>query len=82
MSSSRISENDVNAHDEEVGAGITTELWWRDRYDEILKHGYELRPRCHPKWLPSCIKSTVDGSQAHIVRLSAIVFFFSAYGNV
>src|SRR6267154_4866505 len=83
MPSSRISKNDPNAHSEpptrQVGARISTERWWRDHYNEIAGHGYELRPRCHPKWQPSCFKSgkdfyTVEDSQANIVRLSVIIF--------
>ncbi|KAF7304803.1 Protein kinase domain-containing protein [Mycena kentingensis (nom. inval.)] len=38
--------------------GITSELlaneiFWRDHYDHILKHGYRLRSRYKPDWVPS-----------------------------
>lgn len=29
------------------------EKWWRDRYQVFLSHGYELRPRLRPGWIPS-----------------------------
>ena len=63
-----------------------TEQWWRDRYNELAEHGYQLRPRCRPKWQPPCLKSgkdfyTAEGSQANIVRLTAIMFFSSAHNN-
>ena len=56
-----------------------TERWWRDRYVEIASHGYELRPRYHPRWQPSWLKSgkdfyVVEDGQPTIVR---IVLFIS-----
>ena len=89
MSSSRITENDANTDTDpptrQVGVRISTERWWRDRYNEIAEHGYELRHRCQPKWQPSCLKSgkdlyTVEDSEANIVRLTAIIFS-PAYDN-
>ena len=29
------------------------ETFWRDRYDWLKEHGYELRPRFRPGWTPS-----------------------------
>lgn len=29
------------------------ELWWKDRYQVLLDHGYQLRPRHRPGWVPS-----------------------------
>ena len=31
------------------------EIWWRDRYEMLLSHGYQLRPRLRPGWVPSWI---------------------------
>ncbi|KAF6754147.1 other/AgaK1 protein kinase [Ephemerocybe angulata] len=32
---------------------VQHEIYWRDRYDWLLEHGYRLRPRYHPDWVPS-----------------------------
>ncbi|KAI0298946.1 hypothetical protein BC826DRAFT_906857 [Russula brevipes] len=50
-----------------------TERWWRDRYHEIAKNGYQLRPRYHPHRRPSWFKSgkdfcTVEDGQPTILR--------------
>jgi hypothetical protein len=77
--SSRIN-NDANVYrDGEppnrlAGTLVMTERWWRDRYDEIASRGYELRPRYHPRWEPSWLKSgkdfyTVEDGQPTIVCL-------------
>ena len=29
------------------------EVWWRDRYEQLSSHGYLLRPRYSPRWVPS-----------------------------
>ena len=29
------------------------EVWWRDRYKTLSDHGYLLRPRYSPQWVPS-----------------------------
>lgn len=29
------------------------ETWWSLHYDELLSHGYLLRPRFRPGWIPS-----------------------------
>ena len=54
---------------------MKTEEWWRDRYYEIERHGYKLRPRYHPLWVPSWIEAKkdfykVEDGQANIVSLS------------
>ena len=37
-------------------AELTTgELFWRDRYEWLSKHGYMLRPRYKPDWVPSWV---------------------------
>ena len=59
------------------GTLVKSELWWRDHYDDFLDRGYKLRPRYHPRWEPSWIKSkkeffSVEDGQASIV--SRIVF--------
>jgi len=81
MPSSRIVSEPPNR---KVGALVMTELWWRDRYDEVAQHGYKLRPRYQPNWKPSWLKSgkdfyAVEDGQPTIVRVSAIIFFSSAY---
>lgn len=73
-------DNAAIAPSREVGALVPTEQWWRDRYNEIAEHGYKLRPRYHPNWQPSWLKSgkdfyTVEDGQATIVRVAVITFF-------
>ncbi|KAH9045896.1 kinase-like domain-containing protein [Lactarius deliciosus] len=60
-------------NDRQAGTLVTTERWWRDRYNEIAERGYKLRPRYHPKWEPSWFKTgkdfyTVEDGQATILR--------------
>ena len=56
----------------EMGDLSWSETWWRDRYDPIKKCGYRLRPRYHPKWVPSWIRSgkacceTEDGQNCQV----------------
>jgi hypothetical protein len=62
-----------------AGTLVMTEQWWRDRYNEIADHGYKLRPRYHPKWQPSWLKSgkdfyAVEDGQPTIVRVAAFIF--------
>ncbi|KAI9509446.1 kinase-like domain-containing protein [Russula earlei] len=57
----------------QVGTLVQTEKWWRDHYNELAEHGYRLRPRYHPDWQPSWIKSgkdfyTVEDGQPTILR--------------
>ncbi|KAH9954059.1 kinase-like domain-containing protein [Russula dissimulans] len=57
----------------QAGTLVTTERWWRDRYDELAGHGYKLRPRYSPRWQPSWLKSgksfyTVEDGQPTILR--------------
>ncbi|KAH8103579.1 kinase-like domain-containing protein [Cristinia sonorae] len=35
------------------------ELQWRARYDGLLQHGYQLRPRYRPNWKPSWIGTNI-----------------------
>ena len=61
-----------------LGTLFVSERWWRDHYDEIASRGYELRPRYHPQWQPSWIKSrkdfyTVEDGQPTVVRVSLVV---------
>ncbi|KAL5513758.1 hypothetical protein ACEPAH_4159 [Sanghuangporus vaninii] len=37
------------------------ERWWRDRYDMLKEHGYQLRPRYHPEWKPSWTAKQLPG---------------------
>ena len=73
------------APNNQEGALVTINQWWRDHYNEIAEHGYQLRPRYHPNWEPSWLKSgkdfyTVEDGQATIVRVAVMAFlFFSAY---
>jgi len=30
-----------------------SEIWWRDRNQMLEDHGYQLRPRLKPGWIPS-----------------------------
>ncbi|KAI0274565.1 hypothetical protein BGY98DRAFT_1098863 [Russula aff. rugulosa BPL654] len=73
MLSSSIVGNAATAPIRQVGTLVTTEQWWRDRYYEIAEHGYHLRPRFHPDWQPSWLKSgkdfyTVEDGQPTIMR--------------
>ena len=61
-----------------AGTLVKTEEWWRDHYYDIERHGYTLRPRYHPLWVPSWIGSKkdfykVEDGQANIVSL---LYFF------
>jgi hypothetical protein len=58
-----------------TGTLVKSEEWWRDNYHKIEMRGYKLRPRYHPLWEPSWIKSkkdfySVEDGQATIVRCS------------
>ena len=63
----------------QLGALVPTERqWWRDRYHEIAKRGYQLRLQYHPDWQPSWLKSRKDYTveDGHIIVRVAVVFFF------
>lgn len=32
---------------------LAHEIWWRDRSELLEEHGYRLRPRLRPGWVPS-----------------------------
>ena len=66
----------------QIGSLVATEQWWRDRYNEIAEQGYHLRPRFHPNWQPSWLKSgkdfyAVEDGQPTIVRVAVMIFFLS-----
>jgi hypothetical protein len=67
-------------NDRQAGTLVMTEVWWRDRFTDIEKQGYRLRPRYHPRWEPSWTKTgkdfySAEDGQATIVR----VFSFFAF---
>jgi hypothetical protein len=67
------------SRDRQAGFLVVTELWWRDHYNEITELGYKLRPRYHPQWQPSWLKSrkdfyAVEDGQPTIVRVAVFVF--------
>lgn len=37
-----------------------TEEWWRDHHGLLVDHGYELRPRFRPGWIPSWTRNKKD----------------------
>lgn len=36
------------------------EIWWRDHYHSLLRHGYRLRHRLRPGWKPSWLGTNID----------------------
>lgn len=62
----------------EIGALSRSEIWWRDRHEDIERCGYRLRPRYHPLWVASWrgpnddIFSVKDG-QPHLVSAIRLV---------
>ncbi|KAH9056533.1 kinase-like domain-containing protein [Lactarius vividus] len=40
------------------GSLSDSELWWRDRYHDIIDSGYQLRPRYDPGWQPPWTRKT------------------------
>ncbi|KAH8111756.1 kinase-like domain-containing protein [Phellopilus nigrolimitatus] len=38
---------------------LPSECWWRDHYEFLLSHGYQLRPRYHPGWKPSWLETDI-----------------------
>ena len=68
------------ANDRQAETLVTTERWWKDRYNDIANQGYMLHPRYHPEWEPSWFKtkkdtSTVEGGQVTMVRVVAFLSF-------
>ena len=68
------------APNNQEGALVTIDQWWRDHYNEIAEHGYQLRPRYHPNWQFSRLKSgkyfyTVQDGQPTTVCVVLISFF-------
>ncbi len=64
----------ANLADEELD---THEVFWRDLYPFLMDHGYQLRPRFRPGWIPSW-KGTnersmfFEDSHGLLVRFSAL----------
>ena len=61
----------------EPGTLLDSEVWWRDHSKVLENHGYRLRPRYRPDWVPSWKKSgkefyTVEDGQPTLVSF----FFF------
>ncbi len=57
---------------------VKSEEWWRDRYVDIERHGYKLRPRYDPLWEPSWIESKGDFYKAEDGRATIVschIFF-------
>ena len=53
------------------------EVWWRDRYEQLSNHGYLLRPRYSPRWVPSWKTSNRDWRDSEDgKRLEVRNFFF------
>ena len=53
------------------------EVWWRDRYNQLNSHGYLLRPRYSPQWVPSWKTSSRDWEDSEDgKRLEVRKFFF------
>ena len=69
----------------EIGTLFDSELWWRNQYLEIENHGYRLRPRYHPDWVPSWKKSgrdfftTEDGQPTLVSVLHLISPMFTLF---
>jgi hypothetical protein len=58
----------------EPGTLLDSELWRRDHCNVLENHGYTLRPRYRPDWVPSWKKSgkefyTVEDGQPTLVRI-------------
>ena len=49
----------MTTHKDILGGLHTGEVFWRDRYDWLREHGYTLRTRYKPDWVPSW-KATGD----------------------
>ncbi|KAI0265922.1 kinase-like domain-containing protein [Gloeopeniophorella convolvens] len=61
----------------QIGTLVKSELWWRDRYEDILAQGYKLRTRYHPQWEPSWLRTRkgfymVEDGQPTIVTMDAV----------
>ena len=51
-----------NARDFEQGRWhlLIDEVFWRERYNFLRSHGYQLRPRFAPDWTPSWLGTNYD----------------------
>ena len=39
---------------------LTEEIWWRDHFHTLLRHGYRLRHRFRPGWKPSWLGTNIN----------------------
>jgi hypothetical protein len=67
-----------------IGTLHRSELWWKDQYYDLKHIGYDLRPRYHPDWEPSWIRSgndffSVEDGQPSIVRVYLVVSIIYVY---
>ena len=59
------------------------EVWWRDRYERLNNHGYLLRPRYSPQWVPSWKTSnrdwrdSEDGKRLEVRKVSSYRWYLS-----
>ncbi len=42
----------MTSHSDILGGLLEQEIFWRDRHDWLKRHGYNLRPRYKPGWVP------------------------------
>ena len=62
----------------EIVGLFSWEMWWRDRYHVLESHGYRLRPRYHPDWVPSWKESdkeflTAEDGQYSVVSVVGLI---------
>ncbi|KAI9445849.1 hypothetical protein BJY52DRAFT_1314448 [Lactarius psammicola] len=60
--STRAHDGHVDRGRRKIGTLSRSEVWWWDRYNDIKKCGYQLRPRCNSGWVPSWNGSNRDFS--------------------
>ena len=51
---------DLSVPRRQIGDLFRSETWWRDRYRDLEAHGYRLRYRYRPDWVPSWKSSGKD----------------------
>ena len=59
-----------------IGTLFRNEEWWRDQYYDIYNRGYQLRPRYHPSWEPSWIRSGRDSFAVEDGQPNTVSAFF------
>ncbi len=58
------------------------EIWWRDRTELWADHGYELRPRLRPGWVPSWLGTDLNPLFCEdSLNLCVSSFFFEFIGE-